>query len=104
VIFRRGRFDDLVRRQLDLFEVDHATLLQEAEAAESAWTNAGASESEELYGEYQLVVDTIGELLYNARETYASSLDEPAAQEYRNAFDRAANKRFRGYASFLEDE
>ena len=102
-MFRRGRFDDVIRRQLDLFEADEAPLLAEAAEADSAWTNAGAGESEELYGDYQPVVDTLGERLYDVRETYVSSLDERTADEYRSAFSGAALKRFRRYASFLDE-
>ena len=101
---RRGRFHDLVERQLDLFEADEAPLLAEARETDAAWTNAGADESEELYGDYQLVVDAIGERLYDMRETYASSLDDPTADEYRATFNRAALKRFRRFAGLLEDE
>lgn len=101
-MWRRGRFEDLVRRQLDLFAADEAELLEEAAAADSAWTNASADESEELYGDYQLVVDAVGDRLYEIRETYAASLDESTADEYRNAFDKAARKRFGGLASFLD--
>jgi hypothetical protein len=104
VIFRRERFGDLVRRQLDLFETDEAELLAEAEKADAAWTQADRDETEELYGDYQLVVDAVGERLYDVREAYASTLDEAAADEYRRAFDRAARKRFRSLASFLEGE
>ena len=50
----------------------------------------GCDESEELYGDYQLVVDTIGDRLHDFRETYASTLDGRAADEYRSAFNRAA--------------
>jgi hypothetical protein len=75
-MFRRGRFDELVRRQLDLLEADEAALLHEASDADRQWTSASAEESEELYGDYQLVVDAIGERLYDIREGYASSLDE----------------------------
>jgi len=101
-MWRRGRFEDLVRRQLDLFAADEAELLEEAAAADSAWTNASADESEELYGNYQLVVDAVGDRLYEIRGTYAASLDESTADEYRNAFDKAARKRFGGLASFLD--
>lgn len=100
---RRGRFGDVIRRQLDLFEADEAPLLAEAAEADSAWTTAGADESEELYGDYQLVVDAIGERLYEIRETYAATLDERTAGEYRSAFDRAARKRFGRSAAFLDD-
>jgi hypothetical protein len=103
-MLRRGRFHDLVERQLDLFEGDEAALLDEARTTDAAWKRADAGESEELYGEYQLVVDAIGERLYDIREGYASSLDDAAADEYRAAFGRAAHRRLGRYATFLEEE
>lgn len=99
----RGRFHDLVERQLHLFAVDEAPLLAEADEADAAWTNASAEESEELYGDYQLVVDSLGERLYDVREAYAATLDAEAAEDYRVAFNRAARKQFRRFAGFLED-
>ena len=99
---RRGRFADLIHRQLDLFASDEAALISEAGEADAAWTKASRDEAEELYGDYQLVVDSIGELLYEMRETYASSLDESAAVEYREAFTANATKRFGRLAAFLE--
>jgi hypothetical protein len=103
-MLRRGRFRDLVDRQLDLFATNEAELLREAEEADAAWTKADADETEELYGDYQLVVDAIGERLYDIREAYAGTLDEDAAEEYRGGFDVAARKRFKRLAMFLEDE
>jgi hypothetical protein len=103
VILRRGRFDELVRRQLDLFEAE-TELLDEAASADAAWSRASADESEELFGDYQLVVDAIGERLYDIRETYAASLDAETADAYRRAFDRTARKRFGRYAAFLREE
>jgi len=103
VIFRRGRFHTLIERQLDLFESE-TDLLDEAAAADEAWTNAGADESEELYGDYQLVVDAIGERLYEIREGYAASLEDDTAAEYRVAFTKAARSRFRRYAHLLDEE
>jgi len=102
VIFRRERFGELVERQLDLF-ASETDLLDEATDADAAWTNAAADEAEELYGDYQLVVDAIGERLYDIREAYASTLEPDSAGRYRAAFDRAARKRFGRYASFLEE-
>jgi hypothetical protein len=101
-MLRRSRFRDVVQRQLDLFGADEAPLLEEAEKADAAWTHAGAEESEELYGDYQLVVDTVGERLYDVRETYAASLEGHAAEEYRAAFNANAKKRFGRLAAFLE--
>ena len=104
VIFRRsGRFDELVRTQLDLFAEDEAELLQEAQEADEAQTHADRDEAEELYGDYQLVVDAIGERLLDLRETYAATLDDDAADEYRAAFTRAAFKRFPRFAGLLAD-
>ena len=100
----RGRFRDVIDRQLELFATDDASLLQEARAADAAWTSADRDGSEELYGDYQLVVDAVGERLYDLRETYAATLDESTRDEYRAAFTRAAVKRFRGLAGLLEDE
>jgi hypothetical protein len=103
VIRRRGRFGDLVERQLDLFGKDEAALLAEADEADAAWTHADRDGSEELFGDYQLVVDAIAERLLDVRETYASTLEDAAAEEYRTAFNRLATKRFRGYTALLED-
>ena len=80
-MLRRDRFDDLVRRQLDLFATDESALIAEAEDADAAWTKASRDDSEELFGDYQLIVDSVGERLYDVRETYASSLDERIAKE-----------------------
>jgi hypothetical protein len=103
-MLRRRRFGDVVDTQLDLFAQDEDELLREAEEADAAWTKAGRDEAEELYGDYQLVADAIGERLYDIREAYAGTLDEDAAEEYRAAFDDAARKRFRRFAAFLGEE
>ncbi len=103
-MLRRGRFREVVQRQLDNFAVDEAALLAEGDAADATWTSAGRDESEELFGDYQLVADAIGERLYDIRETYASTLEATSADDYREAFNRAALKRFRRHAAFLEEE
>jgi hypothetical protein len=103
VIFKRsGRFDELVSRQLDLFAEDEAELLEEAQGADEAQTKAERNDAEELYGDYQLVVDAIGEKLLDVRETYAATLEDDAADDYRAAFTSAASKRFRRYVSLLD--
>ena len=73
MIFRRDRFGELVRRQLDLFADD---------------------EAEEAYGDYQLVLEAIVERLEELRDTYGRTLDEQARDEYGRSFGRAARKRF----------
>ena len=86
MILRRRRFHDLVERQLDLFESE-TELLTEAAETDAAWTTAAAEDSEELYGDHQLVVDAIGDALLDIRE----------------AFDAAARKRFGRYAAALRE-
>jgi hypothetical protein len=102
-MLRRSRFADLVGRQLDLFATDESDLLEEAAAADEAWAHASREDSEERYGEYQLVADTVAERLYDVRERYAAALDEDTAGAYRAAFDRVARKRFRPFAGLLEE-
>ena len=99
--FRRGRFHDLVNRQLDLFETDRRDLLDEATEADAAWTRAGRDDAEEAYGTWQLVADALAEGLLDLRETYAGTLDEAAADEYRGEFDRAAGRRFPRFTELL---
>jgi hypothetical protein len=103
VRLRRGRFDDLVVRQLDLFAQDEAPLLREAEEAEAAWVRSGRDEAEEAYGDFQLVVDAIADRLLEVRHAYASTLAAEAADEYAGAFHDAVARRFRRYASLVSD-
>ena len=99
----RKRFADVIERQLDLFAADEADLLDEAATTDAAWTTAPTEESEERYGDYQLVVDAVAERLAELRDHYASALDEAAADEYCAAFNRTATKRFGRFASALVD-
>ena len=100
---RRGRFDELVDRQLRLFSTDEAALLEEADEAEAAWVRAGRDEAEESYGDFQLVVDAIADRLLEVREAYASTLDEDATEGYRRAFHAKVASRFRRYSSVVAD-
>ncbi len=102
MIFRR-RFADLVRRQLDLFAQEHAGLIGDCEAAVRAYDEAPRDEAEERYADYLDLVETGTELLAEARDALAATLDEPAAEEYAAVFNRAAVKRFPRFALELED-
>ena len=94
MIFRRNRFGDLVRRQLDLFEEDEADLLREADTAARAYDDAERDEAEEAYSDYQLVLESVVESLEALRDTYAMTLDDDSREPYEQAFGRAARKRF----------
>jgi len=99
----RRRFADVVDRQLRLFAEDENELLEEAAAADAAWTNAPREDAEERYGDYQLVVDAIADRLSAIRDGYASSLEGRSHDEYRRAFDHAATRRLGRYASALAE-
>ena len=86
VIFRRDRFGDLIRRQLDLFVEDEAELLREAEDAERAYDAAEREDAEEAYGDYQLVLEAIADALDELRDTYAATLDGDARRRVRAGF------------------
>jgi hypothetical protein len=83
-----------VRRQLDLFAEDEADLLRAAETAEKVYDHADRDEAEEAYGDYQLVLESIGDRLGAVRDTYAATLDEDTAEQYVLSFDHTARKRF----------
>jgi hypothetical protein len=94
VSFRRDRFGDLVRRQLDLFAEDEADLLREADEAERAYDAADREDAEEAYSDFQLVLAAIGERLEDLRDAYAATLDSDTDLAYEKAFMREARKRF----------
>ena len=94
MIFRRGgRFGDLVGRQLDMFEDEHAELLRRCTAAVRAYDAADRDEAEERFGDYHDLVDEVTEHLAELRDGYARTLGEPEAEEYATAFNRAVRRR-----------
>jgi hypothetical protein len=99
----RDRFADVIERQLDLFATENADLIEEADAAEQAYDRAERDEAEELYGDYQDIVETGTEILAEFRDTYATTLDEDTAGEYEDAFNRAVLRRFPRFALEIED-
>ncbi|MBA3717058.1 MAG: hypothetical protein H0W87_02365 [Actinobacteria bacterium] len=102
MIFRR-RFADIVGRQLDLFETEYADLIIEADEAEAAYDKSDRDDSEELFGDYMLVVEAGAEALADLRDHYASTLEGEVAEEYRDAFNRGVLKRFPRFALEIED-
>ena len=100
---RRPRFAELIERQLDLFAREHRGLIEDCVAAERAYDRAGRSEAEERYGDYVDLVETGTEVLADLRDNFAATLDEDAAEEYEDAFNRAVLKRFRRFALEIED-
>jgi hypothetical protein len=103
VIFRRKRFGDLIRRQLDLFVTEHTDVLLDVAERRKLWNAAGREEAEELYGDYVDAFETGTELLADLRDHFASTLAEADADEYRLEFDRAVAKRLPTFRLELEN-
>jgi len=93
VIFRKRRFADLIARQLELFERDHADVIAEVQTRLDAYNRADRDEAEELYGDYVDAVETGTEILADMRWEYVRTLDDDAAEEYEAEFNRAVMKR-----------
>ncbi len=87
------RFVDLVERQLELFEAEHAGLVRDCDAALDAYNAAPRDDAEERYGDYVDLVDAAREALVDYRDTYARTLDQDAAEEYEQVFNGLARKR-----------
>ncbi len=100
--FRRGRFAELIARQLDLFERERAGLIADAEAALAAYNRAERDEAEERYGDYLDLVETGQDELEEIREAYAATLEADAAEEYRTLFNAAVRKRLPRFGLELE--
>ena len=87
------RFVELVERQLDLFEEEHAGLIADAEAALAAYDRASRDEAEERYGDYLDLAETGTDELIELRENYAATLETGAALEYEAIFNDLARRR-----------
>jgi isocitrate dehydrogenase kinase/phosphatase len=105
VIFRRrrGRFGELIDRQLDLFETDHADVIAEARAKLDRYNAADRDEAEELYGDYVGAVETGTEILADIRDHFARTLDDDASEQFEREFNAAVGKRLPQFALEIEN-
>jgi isocitrate dehydrogenase kinase/phosphatase len=103
VIFRRGRFHDVITRQLDMFETDHHDVIEEANEKLEAYNRADRDEAEELYGDYVDVVETATELLADIRDAYARLIEEGPDEVYEAEFNKAVLKRWPPFALEIEN-
>ena len=102
MVFRRGRFAEVVERQLALFEEECAGLIGDAEAALRAYSSAPRDEAEERYGDFLELVDTGQEELVDIREAYAATLDAETADAYRAVFNERVRRRLPRFALELD--
>ena len=91
-MFGRSRFSDVIERQLELFRREHADLVEACDEAERRYDEADRDEAEERYGEYVDLVEEGTELLADIRDAFKRTLDEPTAEAYEAAFNRAVKK------------
>ena len=88
----RGRFVDLIERQLDLFQSEHAGLIRDTEAALQAYNGAPREEAEVRYGDFLDLVETGTDELIEMRDAYAATLEPDSAEEYRELFNLLVRK------------
>jgi len=96
-------FEDVIRRQLDLFESECADLIADCDAAERAYDAGGRDEAEERYSEYLDLVETGTERLAELRDNFASTMTEIAAEDYEQEFNAAVQRRLPRFALQIED-
>ena len=102
-MFRRQRFADVITRQLELFRREQADLFLAIDAAEAEYDRADRTEAEELYGDYQDLVETGTEILADMRWEYIRTLDDDAAEEYEAEFNRVVMKRLPSFALEIDN-
>jgi isocitrate dehydrogenase kinase/phosphatase len=102
-MFRRGRFREVIERQLDLFARDNADVIREAREKLDRYNTADRDEAEELYGDYVDAVETGTEILADVRDHFARTLDDATAERYEREFNRAVAKRLPPFALEIEN-
>jgi hypothetical protein len=103
VILGRGRFADVIARQLDVFADDEDELIEECREKERAYNRAERDEAEEAYGDYMDAVETATEALADMRDRFARTLDESLAERYEDEFNRAVRKRWPPFGLEIEN-
>ena len=101
-MFRRGRFGEVLERQLALFERENAALLDEVDDALDAYNAADRDEAEARYERYADLVETAQDELVEIRDGYAQTLDEDTAVAYEEAFNALVRRRLPRYALGLD--
>jgi hypothetical protein len=99
----RGRFSKVIKTQLDQFAVDHRGDIDECSEKLAAYNAGDRDDAEELYGDYVDAVEYATELLADIRDNYARFLDEATDDEYQREFNRAVEKRWKPFASEIEN-
>ncbi len=102
-MFRRARFGEVIRRQLDLFLLDYPEIVVEARERLEAYNRAERDEAEELYGDYIDAVETGTEILADLRDAYARTLEEGVDERYEREFNNAVARRLAPFGLEIEN-
>jgi hypothetical protein len=102
VRLRRGRFAEVISRQLELFAEDEAALIEECRERELAYGRTGRDDAEEAYGDYMDAVDAAVDALAEMRDRFATTLPEAAADAYVDEFNRAIRRRWAPFGPEIE--
>ena len=101
MIFGRKRFAEVIARQLGFFLEDDADLLQDVGDALEAYNRADKDEAEELYGDYQLMIEAATDRLAELRDTYARTLDDD--EQYVQEFNAEVVRRWPALSLTIEE-
>ena len=99
----RGRFSEVIARQLDLFEEQDAEFLRRVDEAERAYDDADREDAEEVFGRFQELVEHGTEALGEMRDAYAGMLEDDDAEEYAAEFNQAVIDRLPRFGLEIED-
>lgn len=99
----RGRFSEVIARQLHLFEEQDAEFLRRVDEAERAYDDADSEDAEEVYGRYQELVEHGTEALGEMRDAYAGTLEPDDAEEYVAEFNQTVIDRLPRFGLEIED-
>ena len=98
-----GSFDELIDRQLDLFESEDADFLARVDEAERDYDRADRDDAEEVYGRFQELVEHGTEALAEMRDGYAATLDADSADLYVEEFNAAVRRRLPRFALEIDE-
>lgn len=104
-LFRKSRphpYEELIERQLAIFGEDNRDLMRQLAEALSAYRGASKLDAEDSFGDVQDVAGEGRDALERIRESFATTLTEDLADEYRVEFDRRAVRRYPEFSLELD--
>ena len=101
LMFRRGRYQEVIETQLDLFAREDGDYFDDVRLALEKYNAADRDEAEELYGDYQLAIEAATDRLAESRDAFARTLEDP--DQYVAEFNRAVVRAWPELALTIEE-